>query len=280
MKKNRGKRKTGLFGFTLSGIVAGFLFVAALPVVAVAEDEADFSIREEGGVSLPQDEKRQGRFAEEREKLLKMRQEDPEGFKARIKERRAHLRERLKDLKEKDPAKYEEVVGRLRGRRLEELKRLRRENPEEFKRRVEERRQRFHERLEVLRERDPQRYEKIVAHRKELRNLIELRKRSPERFREVLDQHPRLKERLQKIQKRYRAGEGAPPLASERRTPGYEREDVKYSPEGDGRNPGVGERVHPSDGGRRPGEEIDRRPNARRASPVQTGQKAPAGRPR
>lgn len=290
MKKNRGKRKIGLCGFALSGIVAGFFVVAALPVVAAEEEEGEPAIHEkeggehdihgEAGILPPQDEKRHGRFAEERERLLKMRQEDPEGFKAKIKERRAQLRGRLKHLKETDPAKYEEVMGRIRARRLEEFKRLRRENPEEFKRRVEERRQRFHERLEALRERDPQRYEKIVAHRKELYKLNELRKQSPERFREVLDQHPRLKERFEKIQKRYRAGGGASSFSSERRNPGYERKDFNYAPEGDSRKPNAGERRDASVDGRRHGEEMRNRPDAKRAPSVQPGHKAQAGRPR
>jgi hypothetical protein len=160
-----------------------------------------------------------GRYRDLRQKAERLRREDPEKFHQLVRQRAQALREKLQDLKEKDPQKYAQVTARIRQMKIERLRRLKAEDPEKFRRIVAYRRQHIEQRLSRLKETDPQKYEKVMALREKLRRLKELKETDPEAFREFVEDHPRLKTRLEAA----RRGHGThAPRAPQRQGTGYD----------------------------------------------------------
>lgn len=145
----------------------------------------------------------QGRHAGwNKEELLKLKDKDPEKFKALVGKRQEQLRQRLQYLKQADPEKYQRVMQQIRQRRLASLYQLRKENPEKFKELMQQRKENIRQRLEDLKARDPEKYQRIVRHREQVQHLMWLKKEDPAAFREYLNNHPGLRDRLENIRGR------------------------------------------------------------------------------
>lgn len=121
------------------------------------------------------------RLEQERKELERLRQEDPEEFKSRIKYRKKRLRERLKRLKERYPERYEELIRyRRRQQRERYLKRLKEENPEEYDKVI----RRYRQKIRRHREKHPEYHDR-------LKRLHQLRKdKDYDGLREFLRRHP------------------------------------------------------------------------------------------
>lgn len=138
----------------------------------------------------------------DKEKLLKLKTEDPEKFQEVVKEKREHLKERLKYLKENNPQKHQEIMQKIRRHHMARMQNLRSENPEKFKEVIQRRKTAFQERLQKLKTENPERYAQIMQHRQHLQELKRLRKEDPEKFHEYLKNHPRLREHFKNIHDR------------------------------------------------------------------------------
>ena len=134
--------------------------------VGLAQADAQQAFRRAKGIG-------RGKVAERKEELLSLRREDPEKFKALVREKQTTLKKKLGHLKETDPQKYQEVMKRIQERKLSRLKRLKEENPALFKQIVEKRRASLQRKLELLKEKDPERYQKIMATRDKLKERLQ-----------------------------------------------------------------------------------------------------------
>lgn len=132
----------------------------------------------------------------DKEKMLKLKAEDPEKFAELVNQRRTKIKERLEKLKEEDPERYKRLRQQMHLRRQRKMRRLKEEDPEKFAQVMKARKERFQERLEKLKTEDPQKYDEITKHLEEMEGLRNLRKENQARIEEYLKGHPGLKEGL------------------------------------------------------------------------------------
>ncbi|MBI2870254.1 MAG: hypothetical protein HYY14_00935 [Candidatus Omnitrophica bacterium] len=171
------------------------------PRVLFAEEggEQPVVVEERGGEVMNPGEaevRHPGRHDEEAQRLRRLKQEDPEAFRAAIEERRGEVKEKLENLKETNPEAYERLLDRKRSARRHRLDRLREEDPEAFRRWAESRRDKLSVRLEKVKENDPQKYEELTAKRKDWRKekLEHLQVNNPEAYERFMTKHPKWEE--------------------------------------------------------------------------------------
>jgi len=154
----------------LAVLVAGVFLIS--PVLSFAEEKA--APKPEGNGGFIQQAPGQKRM--NKEELLKLKKENPEKFKALMRERREQAHKRLEALKQSDPERYRKVMSRIHQRRIERMERLKKENPGKFKELMEKRKASIEARLEKLKTEDPQKYQRIMERRKKMQEFREHKK--------------------------------------------------------------------------------------------------------
>ncbi|MEW6101893.1 MAG: hypothetical protein AB1481_06335 [Candidatus Omnitrophota bacterium] len=158
------------------------LSLAVLPEIALAMERPPVN----------KDKKTVTQKNAERERLFKLREENPRKFQETVKLKGSEARKKLEALKQTDPARYNRVIQRIRQKRLARLTRLRKENPEKFKEIVQARKARVEEQLTRLKNENPALYQRIIEHGKKYREIQRFRQ-DHKKFKSYLKNHPELR---------------------------------------------------------------------------------------
>lgn len=106
----------------------------------------------------------------DKQKMLRMKKEEPERFMRIVCERRENLKQRLQDLKARDPQRYERMMQRVHHRRCQRLQRLKEEDPKKFKKMLKERKHCLKQHLKQLKSEEKHIHKEINRLEKQLKN--------------------------------------------------------------------------------------------------------------
>jgi len=132
--------------------------------------------------------------------LLKLKQTDPERFKALVSGWKKRIYKQLMYIKQTDPQRYNRIVQSLTRKRLQNLAKLRKDDPEKFKELIKNRQEAIKMRLERMKSENPEQYQRVVSYAGKLRQLNRMRKENPKEFQKFMEEHPALRKRLMRLQ--------------------------------------------------------------------------------
>ena len=130
--------------------------------------------------------------------LDRLRDEQPEMYRYRVRCLRDQNMQNMRFLKQHDPERFFEIKDRLRKRRFERLREMKHSDPEEFSRIMEQRKKNIFHHLDILRKTDPERYEVIKHQIEAAREYHRLKKELPDEAEHFLDNDPQLKQIIEK----------------------------------------------------------------------------------
>ncbi len=133
----------------------------------------------------------------DKDKMQKLKQEDPDRFQELAGRRREEIEKRLAALKEEDPERYEQLRSRIDERRRMNMENLKKNDPMKYRQTVTRRKEMVQERLKYIKKEDPERYKKISEGMREIKEFQHLRREDPQKAVEYLSDHPRLKDRVE-----------------------------------------------------------------------------------
>ncbi len=183
------KRKT-LYGVT-AGVVVGVCVLLGTGYVIG---------RATGGARRPQGMQK-GFGRQNKEQVLRLRQEDPEKFNKILGQRKGQLREKLTKLKDTDPQRYERISQGITSGQVERLDSLRKQNPQGFKQAMGRHKGRMAQHLEALKVKDPEFYQQVIAHQDDLKKLRQLHREDPGQARQYLEENPELSDLWEQIRR-------------------------------------------------------------------------------